>query len=89
MTTKNKSKAISTEVKEILSNDGDLLRNIIQKILQEILEVEMDQALGASKSQRIELRLCYRCDHYPTTLTTRVGKIELCRTNNYGAKANR
>lgn len=50
MTTKNKSKAISTEVKEILSNDGDLLRNIIQKILQEILEVEMDQALSASKS---------------------------------------
>lgn len=77
MTTRNNNKAISNQVEEILAQDGDLLRNIIQKVLQEILEVEMDQALGASKSQRTETRLGYRCGHYPRALTTRVGKIEL------------
>ncbi len=77
MTTSNKNKAISNHVKEILAQDGDLLRNIIQEVLQEILEAEMDQALGASKSERIETRLGYRSGYYPRTLLTRVGKISL------------
>lgn len=77
MTTSNKNKAISLEVKEILTKDGDLLRNIIQEILQELLEAEMDETLAASKSERSETRLGYRSGYYQRTLLTRVGKISL------------
>ncbi len=37
MTTSNKNKAISLQVKEILAQDGDLLRNIIREVIQEFL----------------------------------------------------
>ena len=77
MTTNNNNKVISNQVKEILAQDGDLLRNIIQEVLQEILETEMDETLGASKSERTGSRLGYRAGYYPRTLLTRVGKISL------------
>ncbi|SHF00257.1 Transposase, Mutator family, partial [Ferrithrix thermotolerans DSM 19514] len=59
MTTTNNTKALIESVKEILTQDGDLLRNIIQQVLQEMLEAEMDQVLGASKSERSDKRLGY------------------------------
>lgn len=77
MTTTTKNKALSDSVKEILTQDGDLLRNIIREVLQEVLEVEMDQALGAAKSERNETRVGYRSGYYPRSLVTRVGKISL------------
>lgn len=77
MTTSNNNKAISNQVKEILAQDGDLLRNIISEVLQEILEVEMDQALVAAKSERTGSRLGYRSGYYPRTILTRVGKVSL------------
>ena len=52
MTTTNNTKALIESVKEILTQDGDLLRNIIQQVLQEMLEAEIDQALGVGKSER-------------------------------------
>src|SRR3546814_3791550 len=42
-----------------------------------MLEAEMDEALGAGKSERSDARLGYRSGHYPRTLVTRVGKLEL------------
>ena len=42
MTTSNKNKTISLDVKEILAQDGDLLRNIIREVIQEFLEAETD-----------------------------------------------
>ena len=77
MTTSNKNKAISLQVKEILAQDGDLLRNIIREVIQEFLEAETDEALGASKSEHSETRLGYRSGYYQRTLLNRVGKIEL------------
>ncbi|MDA8400404.1 MAG: transposase [Actinomycetota bacterium] len=76
-TTTTNTKALSDSAKEILAQDGDLLRNIIQQVLQEILEAEMDQALGATKSERSDNRRGYRSGYYPRTLLTRVGKISL------------
>ncbi len=52
MTTTNNTKALIESVKEILTQDGDLLRNTIQQVLEEMLEAEMDQALGVGKSER-------------------------------------
>ncbi len=59
MATTTNTKALSDSVKEILAQDGDLLRNTIQQVLQEILELEIDQALGATKSERIDKRRGY------------------------------
>lgn len=77
MTTTNNTKALIESVKEILTQDGDLLRNIIQQVLQEMLEAEMDRLLGASKSERSDRRLGYRSGYYPRTLLTRVGRVSL------------
>ena len=66
-----------TQLQQALSQDKDFLRPLIQATLQELLEEEMSLALGASKSERSPGRLGYRSGHYPRTLVTRVGKIEL------------
>ena len=63
--------------RELVSTDPDLLREIISVTLQEMLEAEMDEAIGAQKGERSPSRLSYRSGHYPRTLLTRVGKIEL------------
>ena len=45
--------------------------------MQQILEAEMSDALGAEPGERTQARLGYRAGHYPRTLITRVGKLEL------------
>jgi len=65
------------ELKQILSEDRDLLKEIVEETLQQVLEAEMDEALQASKGQRTDGRLGYRSGYYNRTLVTRVGKIEL------------
>jgi putative transposase len=63
--------------KELMAVQEDFLRPLIQKIIQEVLEAEMDEALGAEKGERTPNRLGYRSGHYGRTLITRVGKLEL------------
>jgi putative transposase len=46
-------------------------------VLQELLEAEMSEALGAEKGERTPDRLGYRAGHYQRSLITRVGKLEL------------
>jgi transposase-like protein len=55
----------------------DALREIVQDLLQEMLEGEMTEALGAGRSERSDARVGYRSGHYNRTLITRVGKLEL------------
>src|SRR6201997_1582254 len=64
-------------VKQLLAADKEFLKPLIQTALQEVLEVEMTEALGAEKGERNEGRLGYRSGYYPRSLITRVGKIEL------------
>jgi transposase-like protein len=64
-------------VKQLLASDKEFLKPLIQTALQEILEAEMAEALGAEKGERTEGRLGYRSGYYPRSLITRVGKIEL------------
>ena len=63
--------------KDLLSGDPDGLRVLIQTVVQEVLEAEMTDALGAAKSARSADRRGYRSGSYPRTFVTRVGKIEL------------
>jgi len=65
------------ELKQLLAEDRDLLKGLIQEALQQVLEGEMDEALQAEKGERTASRLGYRSGHYGRTLVTRVGKIEL------------
>lgn len=61
----------------MLAEDEDLLRPIVQIVVQELLEAEMDEAVGAAKGERCAERLGYRSGYYPHKLITRVGTLEL------------
>jgi putative transposase len=63
--------------KELLRGDPDGLRELVRVVLQEALEAEMTDALGAAKGERTGARLGYRSGYYGRTLITRVGKLEL------------
>jgi putative transposase len=72
-----KKDALKAEVARILADDRDLLKSIVAEALQQTLETEMDEALGAEKSERTPNRLGYRSGYYGRSLVTRVGRIEL------------
>ena len=65
------------EVKGLLHEDRDFLKELLHEVIQEVLEAEMNDALGAQKGERTGERLGYRSGYYPRTLITRVGKLEL------------
>ncbi|MHC2421233.1 putative transposase [Sinorhizobium meliloti] len=75
--TKTEGKTASAAVKDILLSNPDGLREVIRTVMQEVLEAEMDEALGAAKGERTPERLGYRSGHYGRTLITRVSKLEL------------
>jgi transposase-like protein len=76
MTRKSSNKTVS-ELKALVAEDQDFLRPIVQIAVQEFLEAEMNEALGAGKSERSAQRLGYRSGYYPRKLITRVGTLEL------------
>jgi transposase-like protein len=63
--------------KAALLADPGFLKEIVRATLQEVLEAEMIDALGAAKGERSEARREYRSGSYPRTLVTHVGKLEL------------
>jgi hypothetical protein len=75
--TQKKHSAKEKDWKEVWGSGPDGLRELVQQIVQEVLEAEMDEAVGAQKSERTQERLGYRSGYYARTLVTRVGKLEL------------
>lgn len=75
--TKIENKSACNAIKELVLQNPDGLREVIRAVLQEVLEAEMDEALGASKGERTPGRLGYRSGYYGRTLITRIGKLEL------------
>jgi putative transposase len=65
------------ELRQLLTEDRDLLKVIVEATLQQVLEAEMEEVLQAGKSERTETRLGYRSGYYHRMLITRVGNIEL------------
>jgi len=61
------------ELKEVLAGQEDFLRALIQQVVQQVLETDMDEAVGAGKSERTASRVGYRSGYYGRTLMTRVG----------------
>jgi putative transposase len=62
---------------KVAQEDQDLLKAMVRESVQQILEAEMSELLGAGKSQRTEGRRGYRSGYYERSLVTRVGKLEL------------
>lgn len=75
--TRTKPKPAIATVKDLLLSDPDSLREVVRAVMQEMLESEMTEALGAQKGERTTERLGYRSGYYSRTLITRVGKLEL------------
>jgi transposase-like protein len=75
--TVSKHKAERIDLKALVSNDREFLRQLIRTTLQEVLEAEMTEALAAAKSERTVGRNGYRSGYYGRSLITRVGKLEL------------
>ena len=75
--TARKGKSGTIDVQALLAGDEELLRGLMRTALQEVLEVEMAEALGAEKGERTSSRLGYRSGYYGRTLVTRIGKLEL------------
>ena len=70
--TRKQYRQLPAGVKEALEGDPDLLRPMVEGLVQQVLE-----AVGAGRYGRSEGRLGYRSGYYPRGLVTRVGQIEL------------
>ena len=75
--TERKSRPEGIDVKAVLAGDEAFLRTVVRAALQEVLEAEMTETVGAGKGERTANRLGYRSGYYGRTLITRVGKLEL------------
>jgi putative transposase len=75
--TQKEARPTIASVNALFAQNGDGLREVVRAVVQEMLENEMTDALGAEKGERTSARLGYRSGYYSRTLITRVGKLEL------------
>ena len=75
--TKTEARSAIADVSALFGQSPDGLREIVRAVMQEMMEAEMTDALGAGKGERTAARLGYRSGYYTRTLITRVGKLEL------------
>src|SRR5215208_5463322 len=64
-------------VQQVLLDDPEFLRNIVQRALQQLLEAEITEHVGAAPYERTESRKGQRNGYKPRTLRTRVGTLNL------------
>jgi putative transposase len=64
-------------VEAVVAGDRDLMKALMKEALQEVLEGEMTEFLGASPGERTDSRNGYRAGYYGRGLVTRIGKLEL------------
>ena len=62
---------------EILLDDPDFLREIVEKVVQQLLEAEMTEHIGAAPYERSATRTGHRNGYKPRALRTRVGTLNL------------
>src|SRR5574340_2229 len=65
-----KSTGLGLSAKELVSADTDLLKALMKQALQEVLEAEMTEQLGAASGERAEARSGYRAGYYSRGLVT-------------------
>src|SRR5687767_8684505 len=62
---------------EVLLDDADFLKEVVERVLQEVLEAEMTEHVGAAPYERAAGRKGHRNGHKRRTLRTRVGTLNL------------
>lgn len=75
--TVRKLKAVPRRLEALVAQDQDLLKALVKEALDQMLQAEMTEFLGAAPGERAEGRGGYRSGYYGRGLITRVGKIEL------------
>lgn len=75
--TDKKHKTEVRYLERLVSEDHDLMKSLMKQALQEVLEAEMTEVIGALPSERSEGRCGYRSGYYSRSLITRIGKLEL------------
>lgn len=63
---------IVDEVKTILSQETDFLKPLVKNLLNELLEAEMVEMIGAASYQRCSERKGYRAGYYTRNYVTRI-----------------
>ena len=70
--------AVSELLDAFRAGDGvDLIRESVRLVLQELIEVEAAEVIGAARYERTEQRVNERNGHRPRLLATQAGDIEL------------
>jgi putative transposase len=75
--TGKKSNTSAVDWKAVMEGQKDFVKSLVQEVLQQVLEAEMLEAVGAERHERTEGRQGYRSGYYRRGLVTRVGKLEL------------
>ena len=74
----NNHRKVDTQlVQEVLLDDPDFLREVVERAVQQILEAEMTEHVGAAPYERVEGRTGQRNGYKPRALRTRVGTLNL------------
>ncbi len=61
----------------VLLDDPGFLKEIVERVVQELLEAQMTEHVGAAPYERTDARKGQRNGHKPRTLRTRVGTLNL------------
>ena len=75
--TERKLKPVRPRLEALMAQDRDLLKALVKEALDQLLQAEMTEFLGAGPGERNAARSGYRAGYYERGLITRVGKIEL------------
>src|SRR3954465_7775134 len=69
---------IEEVVREVLREEhGDVIRESVRAVAQELMEVEVSELIGAAHGERTEDRATHRNGYRPRRWDTRAGEIEL------------
>jgi transposase-like protein len=68
---------LSGRLREALIDDEEFLLGIVRTALQQFLEAEMTEHVGAAPHERTDARRGHRNGYKPRQLVTRVGRLEL------------
>ena len=70
--------ALSELLEALRTGDGvDLIRELVRVALQEPIEIEATERIGAARYERTPERVTERNGHRPRMLTTKAGAVEL------------
>jgi putative transposase len=75
--TKDHRRVEAQIAQEVLLDDPSFLREIVERVVQQILEAEMSEHIGAAPYERTDERTGQRNGYKPRTLRSRVGTLNL------------